>query len=138
MSSNIIRRFELIPFHFGGVDGFTSWKTSFELLDSSNDGNDSGNSFLWVLVFFGSHELLDSSIEHKKGFVFITNALEESKEIEVTSEGFEHTLFDLSELDLVWISSKLNHGLLSKDGLGSSLTNINSELLPVLVVVSIN
>jgi hypothetical protein len=97
----------LVVFESCGVDGFASWETLFELGDTSNDSNHSSNSFGWVLVLDGGFKLLESGIEHKKGFVFISDALKKGKKIELSAESLQDSLLNLGKLNLLFRSSKL-------------------------------
>ena len=83
-----------------GIDGLAGWESLFELSNTSNDGDNSTDCFLWALVLDSSLKLLESSVEYKKGFVFISDAFKKSKEIKFSSESLQDSLFDLSKLDL--------------------------------------
>jgi len=58
----------------GSINSFTGWETGLGLFNSGDSSDDSSNSVLWVLLFVSSLELLDSSIEHQKSFILITDA----------------------------------------------------------------
>jgi len=78
VSSDFISRLELLEVESGSINSFTGWETSLGLFDSGNSSDDSSNGILWVLFFVSSLELLDSSVEHQKSFILITDAWEKS------------------------------------------------------------
>lgn len=107
MGSDVISGIELVVVEGFSINGFTFWETLFELLNTSNGSNNTGDGILRVLLFISSDELLDSHIEHEESFIFITDALKKGKEIEFSSVSFKETLLDLSKFDLVIRVSEL-------------------------------
>ena len=78
VSSDFISRLELLEVESGSINSFTGWETGLGLFNTGNCSDDSSNGVLWVLFFVSSLELLDSSVEHQKSFILITDAWEKS------------------------------------------------------------
>ena len=112
----------------GSVDGLASWDSLLDLLDSSYDGDDSSNKVGDVLCLVGSHEFVVGSVEDESSLVLLVDALEEGFEVEGSTERLDDSLGNFSNLDF-------GLRLFSEDGLGSSHTDVFSEVSPVLDLV---
>ena len=117
------------------IDSFAGWYTCFKLLNRSNCGDDTSDSFSWIFGLNGCFELSDSSIKHKKRFILVTNACQKGIEIKFTSKSLENSLIYLCELIFISRFSKLGR---TEESFGSSISNISSESFPVLLVVGID
>ena len=113
-----------------GVNGFTGWETLFEALNGTNNSNNGTNKVGVVLGIDGFLEGLEGDIEHEGSLILIFDANEEGLNVEVSSEGGEDSSEGLSDhilsLDLSELLTR------SEDGLGGGLTNLVSEVGPLL------
>ena len=120
----------------GGINGFAGWETLFELLNGADNSNDGTNEVGIILGLDGSLEGLVSNIEHESSLILIIDALEESLNVEVSTEGGEDSSECLGNLVFGFHMSELL--LRSKKSLGGSLTNLITEVVPLLGFVVID
>ena len=105
------------------------------LLDTSNNQDNGSNGITGVLLGDGSLQLLESGIKDKESFVLLSNAGKKGEDIELSSEGLEESLLNLSELNFVSGSSELEGRLSTEDGLGGGFSDVNTKFLPVSIAV---
>ena len=74
---------------------------------------------------------MNSNVEHEESLVLFVDAHEEGVEIELSTESSEETLHNLGLLHLLVLSGEHWELLFSEDGLGSSLSDLVTEVAPV-------
>ena len=99
-------------------------------MNGTNNSNNGTNKVGVVLGIDGFLEGLEGDIEHEGSLILIFDANEEGLNVEVSSEGGEDSSEGLSDhllsLDLSELLTR------SEDGLGGGLTNLVSEVGPLL------
>ena len=81
-----------------GPHSLASCKARDNLLDSCNRSNNSTDGISITILFLGGLEFLDGNIKHNSSQIFI---IEKGIKIEISSESFEYSLHDLSNLVFV-------------------------------------
>jgi len=94
-------RFKWLIVEGWSIDCFTNWNSSFEWFNSHNKSDDTINNFIWVIILVGSLDLLESSVKKQKSFIFIANAIKKGFDIKFAAIGFQDTLLNLSNFNLI-------------------------------------